>query len=134
MPSPIPDTVATYIAGYPIPIQKRLKQVRATIRRAAPSAEEKISYRIPAYALDGHLIFFAAFKDHIGVYPITAGMTKYKKELLSFKGKGAKRSVRIAHDQPLPLSLLAKLVKVRVLENRQHAAAKAAKEKAKRPA
>jgi uncharacterized protein YdhG (YjbR/CyaY superfamily) len=105
--------------------------VRATIRRAAPAAEEKISYRIPAYVLDGHLIFFAAFKDHIGVYPITAGMMPHKAEMLPYIGKTAKRSLHFTHNQPLPLPLLAKLVKARVAENRAHAVAKPAKVKTK---
>lgn len=134
MPSPIPGTVAAYIAGYPGPVQKRLKQVRATIRRAAPGAEEKISYRIPAYILAGHLVFFAAFKKHVGVYPVTAGMMQYKREMLPYIAKTAKRSLHFVHDQPLPLRLLAKLVKARVAENRAHAAAKAAKAKAKQAA
>jgi uncharacterized protein YdhG (YjbR/CyaY superfamily) len=132
MPSTPPATVAAYIAGHPAPIQRRLRQVRATIRRAAPSAEEKISYRIPAYALDGHLIFFAAFKDHIGVYPTTAGMMKYEKEMTPYLSKTARRSLRLPHDQRLPLLLIAKLVKVRLQENRGHAAAKAAKAKARK--
>lgn len=118
----MPTSIDDYIAGHPVAVQKRLKQIRATIRRAAPGAEEKISYRIPSYVLGGHLIFFAAFKGHIGIYPITAGMAKYRREMRPYVGKTAKRSIRIAHDQPLPLPLLAKLVRVRVQENNQRAA------------
>lgn len=119
------ETIDEYIAGYPAEIQARMRKIRAAIRRAAPRAEEKISYRIPAFVQDGHLIFFAAFRDHIGVYPLTAGMAKLR-ELKPFRGKGAKRSMRLAHDVPLPLGLLGRMVRIRVRENRAQAAARQA--------
>jgi uncharacterized protein YdhG (YjbR/CyaY superfamily) len=104
-----------YIAGFPPDVQRILKQVRSTVRKAAPAAEETISYRIPSYTLKGKLVYFAAFKKHIGFYPRVTGIAKFKRELSTYEG--AKGSVRFPLDRPIPLGLISKIVKFRVKEN-----------------
>jgi uncharacterized protein YdhG (YjbR/CyaY superfamily) len=115
-------TIDEYIAIFPKDVQKLLKQVRETIRKAAPKAEEKISYAMPTFALNGNLVHFAAFKNHIGFYPAPQGIEEFKKELAKYEG--AKGSVQFPLDQPLPLGLIAKIVKYRVLMNQEKAKAK----------
>jgi uncharacterized protein YdhG (YjbR/CyaY superfamily) len=113
------ETVDDYITACPKPVQARLKKVRATIRKAAPKAEERISYRIPAYFQNGILIFFAAFKNHIGIYPRGG---EFKQELAKYAG--GKGTIQIPHDEPLPLELIAKIVKFRVKRNVEKASMK----------
>lgn len=109
------NNVDEYITGFPKEIQLLLQTVRATIKKAAPQAEEMISYQMPAYKYHGMLVFFAAFKNHIGFYATPTGHAAFKKELSAYKqGKG---SIQFPHDQPLPLSLISKIVKYRVNEN-----------------
>ena len=99
----------------PLSTQKILKQVRATIKKAAPKAEETISYGMPAFTLNGHLVYFAGYKSHIGLYALPSGHAAFKKELAKYKqGKG---SVQFPIDEPMPLSLITKIVKFRVKEN-----------------
>jgi uncharacterized protein YdhG (YjbR/CyaY superfamily) len=108
-------TVDEYIAGFPKEIQQLLQALRATIKRAAPNAEEIISYQMPAYKYHGMLVYFAGFKNHIGFYATPTGHAAYKKELSVYKeGKG---SVQFPHHQPLPLSLISRIVKFRMKEN-----------------
>lgn len=104
-----------YIAGFPKPIQKLLEQVRSTINKAAPGAEETISYAIPTFDLNGkHLVHFAAFKNHVGFYATPNGHAAFEKELSVYKqGKG---SVQFPLDKPMPLDLISKIVKFRVNE------------------
>lgn len=111
-----PKTIDEYIAGFPKDIQSKLQALRATIRQAAPEAEEAISYQIPTFKLAGkNLVHFAAFKNHIGFYPVPSGIEAFKKELSVYKtSKGA---VQFPLDQPLPLKLIARMVKFRVKEN-----------------
>lgn len=85
------------------------------VRKAAPEAEEAISYGIPTFKLHGNLVHFAAFKNHIGFFPAPSGIAAFKKELAAYKG--AKGSVQFPLDQPLPLALITKIVKFRVKEN-----------------
>jgi len=119
-------SVADYIAGHPPAVRKRLAEIRAIVRRVAPDAEEKISYGIPAYALEGRLLYFAAHTEHIGVYPVTAALRReLGEELAPYVSKTAESTIRIAHDRPLPRALLAKVVRIRVRENRERASAKA---------
>jgi len=108
------DTVDDYIAGFPKDVQKILRTIRKTIRAAAPDAEESISYRIPTYKLNGHpVIYFAAFKSHIGVYPVTPPVKKkFKKELSGYKG--GKGTVRFPFDEPIPYTLIGKIVKFKL--------------------
>jgi uncharacterized protein YdhG (YjbR/CyaY superfamily) len=110
-----PKTIDDCIASFPPDVQALMRKLRATIRKAAPGAEEKISYQIPTYYLNGNLVHFGGFKKHIGFYPGASGVAKFKKELSDFKG--AKGSVRFPFDEPMPLTLISKIVKFRVKEN-----------------
>jgi uncharacterized protein YdhG (YjbR/CyaY superfamily) len=116
-------TVDSYIADFPKNVQARLKKIRATIRKAAPDAEEKINYRIPAYMQNGVLIYFAAFKNHIGVYPRGG---EFKQELAKYAG--GKGTIQFPHDEPIPYELITRIVKQRLTAN----AAKAVKKRKKR--
>jgi len=120
-----PQTIDEYIAGFAADIQKVLQKIRMTIHEAAPDAQEKISYQMPTFYLKGNLVHFAAFKEHIGFYPVPTGIEKFKKDLSVYKqGKG---SVQFPLDQPMPYELITKIVKFRVKENLAAAAAKAKK-------
>lgn len=114
----LPDTVDGYIAAHPAAVRKRLDAVRRAVRRAAPEAEESISYRIPAYKLQGALVYFAAFAEHIGMYPMTAGVKKQLAHSLApYLPPKAKGSAHFRHDAPLPLALITRVVKLRRAEN-----------------
>jgi uncharacterized protein YdhG (YjbR/CyaY superfamily) len=104
-----------YISTFPKEVQALLEKLRRTMRAAAPGAKERISYRMPAFWLKGNLVYFAAFKHHIGFYPTSSGISAFKKELSVYKG--AKGSVQFPMDKPLPLALISKIVKFRILEN-----------------
>jgi uncharacterized protein YdhG (YjbR/CyaY superfamily) len=119
------NTIDEYIATFPDDIQKKLKEVRAVIKAAAPEASEKISYQMPTFFLFGNLVHFAAFKYHIGFYPAPRGIEEFKKELSVYKG--AKGSVQFPLDQPMPLDLISRIVKFRVKDNLSKAAAKGKK-------
>ncbi len=112
-------TIDEYIATFPAPIQELLQQVRATIKAAAPEATEKISYQMPTFFLNGNLVHFAAFKNHIGFYPAPRGIEAFKEELDQYKG--AKGSVQFPLDQPMPLDLIRRIVEFRADENRSKA-------------
>ena len=121
-----PKTIDEYIAGFPPDVQAILQKIRLTIRKAAPGAEETIKYQMPTFMLKGNLVYFAAFKEHIGFYPIPTGIEKFKKELAVYKqGRG---SVQFPLDQPMPFGLISRIVKFRVKENLARAAAKSKKE------
>src|SRR5476651_2077548 len=96
-----PKTVDEYIAAFPKEVQEILEKIRTTIRKAAPAAEEAIKYGMPAFILNGNLIYFAAFKKHIGLYSVPrTGPEKFKKELSAYQG--AKGSVKFPLDKPIP--------------------------------
>ncbi len=117
-----PQTIDEYIAGFPTDVQEVLQKIRMAIHEAAPQATEKISYQMPTFYLKGNLVHFAAFKEHIGFYPVPTGIEKFKKELSVYKqGKG---SVQFPLDQPMPYDLITKIVKFRVKENIAKAAEK----------
>jgi len=97
--------------------------MRTTIRRTAPDAREKISYRIPTFALCGNLVHFAAYEHHIGFYPGASGVKEFARELGSYDF--AKGSVQFPHDRALPLHLVAKIVRFRLAENLARNALKA---------
>ena len=120
-----PQTIDEYIAGFPPEIQVILEKVRTTIRKAAPGAEETIKYHMPTFTLQGNLVHFAAFKKHIGFYPVPTGIEKFKKELAVYEG--GKGSVRFPLDQPIPYGLISRIVKLRVQENLARAQAKGKK-------
>lgn len=109
------NDIDSYIAQHPENIQKLLRQVRATISKAAPDAEEAIRYAIPTFILNGNLVHFAGFKNHIGFYPAPTGIEAFKKEIAPYEaGKG---TLQFPLDKPLPISLISKIVKFRVKEN-----------------
>lgn len=108
-------TIDEYIGSFPPNVQKILEQLRNTIAKAAPQAKERISYGIPTFSLDGNLVHFAGFKNHIGFYPAPSGIEAFKEELSQYKG--AKGSVQFPINDPLPLALIRKIVKFRVKEN-----------------
>jgi uncharacterized protein YdhG (YjbR/CyaY superfamily) len=120
-----PTTIDDYIAGFPPDVQAILQKIRAIIRKAAPQAEETIKYQMPTFTLHGNLVHFAAFKNHIGFYPVPTGIEAFKKELSAYKG--AKGSVQFPLDQPIPYGLISKIVQFRVKENLAKAAAKGKK-------
>lgn len=107
-----------YIKSFPKDVRQRLEQIRTIIKNTAPDAEESISYAMPAYKLNGKpLVYYAAFKNHIGFYATPSGHSEFAKELSKYKqGKG---SVQFPLDKPLPLGLITKIVKFRVKENLQ---------------
>jgi len=119
---PGPENIDEYIAGFPPDVQAILEKIRLTIRKAAPEAEEAIKYQIPAFTLNGNLVYFAAFKKHIGLYPPSTGTGKFKQELSVYEGP--KGSVRFPLDRPIPYDLIRKIVKARVRENLDRAEAK----------
>ncbi|MBK9722996.1 MAG: DUF1801 domain-containing protein [Saprospiraceae bacterium] len=113
------NTVDEYIACFPEDVQVILNELRQTVKKAAPDAEEVISYQMPAYKFHGALIYYAAYKNHIGLYPTGSGIATFKKELSIYKG--AKGSVQFPLNQPIPFSLISKIVKFRVKENLEKA-------------
>ncbi len=108
-------SIDEYIAACPEHVQALLKTIRATIRAAAPDAVERISYQMPAFALKGNLVYFAAMKNHIGFYPTSSGIEAFAQELSQYET--TKGAVRFSLNQPLPLELISKIVKFRVAEN-----------------
>ena len=108
-------TIDEYISMFPEDVRTILKNLRQTIRDAAPEAQETINYQMPTFTLNGNLVHFAAFKNHIGFYPTPTGMEAFKDELSAYKG--AKGSVQFPIDQPLPLPLIRRIVEYRVKEN-----------------
>lgn len=110
-----PTTVDEYIEQFPEDLQQTLNKIRAVIKEAAPEAAEKISYNMPAYILNGNLIFFSVNKRHIGIYPKTPGMEAFSVELSAYQG--TKSSLHFPLGKPIPYDLLRKIVKVRVEEN-----------------
>lgn len=120
-------TVDEYISTFPASTKKLLQQMRETIRKAAPKAEEIISYNMPAYKQQGQLVFFAGYKGHIGFYPVSSAIREFEKELSQYEG--SKGTVRFPLDKPLPLKLITRMVKYRIEENKVMAEAKAAKKK-----
>ncbi|MDF2942498.1 MAG: hypothetical protein K0S01_1356 [Herbinix sp.] len=110
------NSIDEYIATFPMEIQEILMELRAVIKEVAPEAEEKISYQMPAFTLKGkNLVYFAAFKKHIGFYPIPSGIAAFQDELAVYKT--AKGSVQFPLNQPMPIELIRRIVKFRVDEN-----------------
>jgi len=110
------ESIDAYIATFPDAIQAILQTLRATIHAAAPDAVEKISYQMPTFALHGNLIYFAAWKKHIGLYPVSGAVWKtFADELAPYDVD--KGSIRFPIDQPLPLDLISRIVTVRVAES-----------------
>ena len=114
--STAPKTMDDYIASFPSEVQEILQKVRATIKKAAPAAEETMSYKMPTFTMnDRYLIYFAAYKRHIGVYPAPVGNPDLQEEISAYQsGRG---TLRFRLNQPIPYSLIAKIVKVRMKDN-----------------
>ncbi len=111
----IARNIAEYISFHPEIVQVQLKKLHQTIKKAAPLAEEMISYQMPAFKFHRALVYFAAYKNHIGFYPTGSSITSFKKELSAYES--SKGTVRFPIDKPLPLPLIARMVKFRVKEN-----------------
>ena len=104
-----------YIALFPEHIREILQKLRTTIKKAAPSAEEAISYKMPAFKLNGILVWFAVNKEHIGFYPTASPIKALKKELAGYRtSKGA---IQFPIDKPIPLTLVKTIVKFKLKEN-----------------
>ena len=110
-----PKNFNEYIIAFPVETQKIMERLRETIKKAAPEAEEVISYGMPSFRQNGRLLYFAAFKNHIGFYPMATGIDAFKTKLSAYKW--AKGSVQFPLQKPLPLDLITKIVKFRVNEN-----------------
>ena len=111
----IAKDIDSFIATFPAETQKLLQQVRETIKKAAPEAEETINYGIPTFKLNGNLVHFSGYKNHIGFYPGGAGIKAFEKEISVYKS--AKGSIQFPIDQPMPLDLISKITKYRVIQN-----------------
>lgn len=108
-------TIDDYINSFPKDIQGLLEQIRLTIKNAAPEAIETINYKMPTFQFNGNLVHFAAYKQHIGFYPAPSGIEAFRKDLSEYRW--AKGSVQFPLDKPIPLDLIAEIVKFRVMEN-----------------
>ena len=109
------NSIDEYIANCPKEVQKKLKELRATIKASAPKATEKISYQMPTFYLKGNLVHFAALKNHIGFYPTPSGVQAFIKETAKYAS--TKGAIQFPLDEPLPLKLVSKIVKFRVAES-----------------
>jgi uncharacterized protein YdhG (YjbR/CyaY superfamily) len=118
----IPKNIDEDIAGFPSDVQEILEKIRTTIRKAAPCAEETISYQIPTFTLHGNLIHFAAYERHIGLYPAPRGVERFKEQLSAYEG--GKGTIRFPLDKPIPIRLISKIVKFRVNSNLEKAEAR----------
>jgi len=122
--TPKPGSMDEYIASFPSATRKLLEQLRAVIRAAAPGATEKISYAIPTFDLNGNLVHFAAFRNHLGFYPSSSGIRAFSAELERYeRGKG---SIQFPLGEALPVDLIRRIVEFRVAENLSRPARKSA--------
>jgi len=122
-----PENIDEYIVAFPNDVQTILKKIRKTIRTAAPEAQESISYQMPAFKLQGNLVYFAAFKKHIGFYPTSSGIENFKERLSAYEI--SKGTVRFPLDKPIPYDLISEIVTFRVHENLEKASSKGRKKK-----
>jgi len=121
------DTIDAYIADFSSDIQELLNQMRTTIKKAAPKAEEAISYGMPTFKLGGNLVHFAAAKNHIGFYPAPSGVIAFEDELKKNKFEYSKGAIQFPIDRKLPLTLVSNITKFRVKENEEKARSKVKK-------
>ena len=122
-----PTTIDEYIADFPESVQPHLEKVRAAIRKAAPDAEEAIKYSMPTFVLNGNLIHFAGWTNHVGLYPGSKPIETFKDELAKYEI--SRGTVRFPLDKPIPLALIGKITKYCVKRNSERAAAKKHKRK-----
>jgi uncharacterized protein YdhG (YjbR/CyaY superfamily) len=120
--SATPNNIDEYIAAFTPDVQTILERIRRTIHNAAPDAQETISYRIPAFTQQGILVYFAAFKNHIGLYPPVSGDAKLEKAISPYAGE--KGNLRFPLSQPIPYDLIERIVELRLKQNMAKAAAK----------
>jgi uncharacterized protein YdhG (YjbR/CyaY superfamily) len=120
MKTTVAENIDAYIAGFADPIQKALEQVRAAIKKAAPEATEAIKYAMPTFVLNGNLVHFAAYKHHIGFYPVPAGDATFDKLLAPYETSG-KGTVQFPLDRPVPVALIEKIVQYQVKRNKEKA-------------
>jgi uncharacterized protein YdhG (YjbR/CyaY superfamily) len=118
----VPRDIDEYIAAFPPHIQFVLQNIRATLQQAIPGAQERISYQMPAFALDGIVIFFAAFKKHIGVYPPVQADEQLSRDIARYRGE--KGNFKFPLDEPIPYDLIARIAQARAKEHREQAARK----------
>ncbi|MBA3757925.1 DUF1801 domain-containing protein [Candidatus Saccharibacteria bacterium] len=109
------NTIDTYIGTFPEEVQAKLEEIRKIIHQTAPEAQEKISYGIPTFTLSGNLVHFAAYKTHIGFYPGSRAVSEFASELKPYET--SKGTVRLHLDKPLPITLIRKIVELRVKQN-----------------
>lgn len=119
---PAPTTVDEYIAGFPLEVQDVLRRVRDVARKAAPDAREVISYRMPALRQNGIIVYFAAFKSHIGLYPPVRGDTSIEKAIAPYAGE--KGNLRFPLNRPIPYDLIARITELRVRQDQAAANSK----------
>ncbi len=117
-----PASVDEYIQSFPSDIQAILQEVRQVIRSAAPQAEEGISYQMPAFKLNGILVYYAAFKDHISLFPTASGVEAFKDEVTGYQT--SKGTIQFPLDRPLPLDLIRRIVQFRVKESLERSSQK----------
>ena len=112
-----PKNFEDYILGFPKETQNILKQIRLTIKKAAPAADETIKYGMPTFVMNGNLVYFAAFKKHIGLYPVPRGKKEFEKAFSQYKTTG-KGTIQFPLDKPIPFDLITKIVKFRIKRNK----------------
>ena len=122
---PKPGTIDDYIAGFPPDVQKILRKIRQTIRKAAPDANEVISYRMPAFKRNGILVYFAAFKNHIGLYPPVQGDAELIEAAAPYAGE--KGNLRFPLDRPIPYDLIDRIVRLKVRQEMEKSTTKRGK-------
>ena len=114
-PRTMPTSIDDYISAFSPDVQAILQKIRQIVRSAAPGAQETISYQMPAFKLNGILLYFAAFKKHIGLYPPVRGDAQLEKELSSYAGE--KGNLRFPLDQPIPFHLIERITELRLKQN-----------------
>jgi uncharacterized protein YdhG (YjbR/CyaY superfamily) len=111
------DTIDEYIATFPKNVQLVLQQIRQAVKDVAPKAEEAISYNMPAFKLNGNLVWFGAFKNHIGFYPRKSAIEAFREKLSAYETSEVQGTVKFPLDKPMPIDLIKEMVKFRVIEN-----------------
>jgi uncharacterized protein YdhG (YjbR/CyaY superfamily) len=124
----VANTVDEYISGFSPEVQAILRRIRQVVHEAAPEAQEAISYRMPAFKQEGILVYFAAFKNHIGLYPPVTGDTRIQKATSPYAGE--KGNLRFLFDKPIPYDLITRITELRLKQNLAKAATKRTKVRA----
>lgn len=120
-------TIDDYIAGFPADIQAKLQELRKVIHETAPEATEKISYQMPTFYLNGNLVHFAAFKNHIGFFPAPTGLEAFHEEISRYPY--SKGGVQFPFDRPIPFDLVKRIIAFRIAENQKKAQTRIVKKK-----